>query len=74
MEGLTSFFVRSAFHFAPPQEDGDTEPIEEFLSEAVKGNCEGLMVKTLTVSFFEASASHGYFLFPCLLSLGAISA
>ena len=49
-------------HFAPVQgkfqfakyidhkEDGDTTVLEEFLEEAVKGQCEGLMVKTLQVN------------------------
>lgn len=67
-------FLLSAFCFAPLKEDGDTGPIEEFLSEAVKGNCEGLMVKTLTVSIFEASARLRYYLFfRFSLHLGASS-
>lgn len=42
--------VEGKFQFAVSldhQEDGDTTVIEEFLDRAVKGQCEGLMVKTL---------------------------
>ncbi|CAM9280977.1 unnamed protein product [Discosporangium mesarthrocarpum] len=45
--------VEGRFRFATymdHKEDGNTEPIEEFLAEAVQGNCEGLMVKTLEVN------------------------
>lgn len=31
-------------------ENGDTQVLEEFLDQAVKGQCEGLMVKTLDVN------------------------
>ena len=33
--------------FIDHKEDGDTTQIEEFLDKAVKGQCEGLMIKTL---------------------------
>ena len=35
--------------FVDHKEDGDTAILEEFLDTAVKGKCEGLMVKTLDV-------------------------
>jgi DNA ligase 1 len=43
--------VPGKFQFATSmdhEENGDTTVIEEFLDSAVKGQCEGLMVKTLT--------------------------
>mgnify|MGYP001796885853 CR=1 FL=1 len=42
--------VEGKFRFATAldhTEDGDTTILEEFLDKAVKGQCEGLMVKTL---------------------------
>lgn len=42
VEGKFKFAVSMDHH-----EDGDTTVIEEFLDQAVKGQCEGLMVKTL---------------------------
>lgn len=48
---LESFVaVEGQFAFAVSldhKEDGDTLPIETFLADAVQGNCEGLMIKTL---------------------------
>ena len=45
--------VPGKFQFATSldhTEDGDTTILEEFLDKAVKGQCEGLMVKTLDVN------------------------
>lgn len=47
------FAVPGKFQFAKSvdhEENGDTQVIEEFLDAAVKGQCEGLMVKTLDVN------------------------
>ncbi len=52
--------LEGQFHFAKFKNTSDIEEIQAYISEAVEGNCEGLMIKTLREESYYDPGKRSY--------------